>query len=75
MDDLLGDMGRLEFVLRFTLSHPGLSSTIVGTSKMDHLQSNLAFAEKGPLPADLYASVKKALASWRASPCRGQASS
>ena len=61
MDDLLGDMGRLEFVLRFTLSHPGLASTIVGTSKMEHLQSNLAFAEKGPLPADLSASVKKAL--------------
>jgi aryl-alcohol dehydrogenase-like predicted oxidoreductase len=61
LDDLVGDMGRLEFVLRFTLSHPGLASTIVGTSKMDHLQSNLAFAEKGPLPPDLYASVKDAL--------------
>jgi aryl-alcohol dehydrogenase-like predicted oxidoreductase len=61
LDDLVGDMGRLEFVLRFTLSHPGLASTIVGTSKIDHLQSNLAFAEKGPLPADLYASVKDAL--------------
>jgi len=61
MDDLVGDMGRLEFVLRFTLSHPGLASTIVGTSKVEHLQSNLAFAEKGPLPADLYASVKNAL--------------
>jgi aryl-alcohol dehydrogenase-like predicted oxidoreductase len=61
IDDLLGDMGRLEFVLRFTLSHPGLSSTIVGTSKMAHLRSNIAFAEKGPLPADVYASVKSAL--------------
>ena len=61
LDDLVGDMGRLEFVLRFTLSHPGLASTIVGTSKIDHLQSNLAFAEKGPLPADLYASVMDAL--------------
>jgi aryl-alcohol dehydrogenase-like predicted oxidoreductase len=61
LDDLLGDMGRLEFVLRFTLSHPGLSSTIVGTSKMAHVRSNIAFAEKGPLPADVYASVKSAL--------------
>jgi aryl-alcohol dehydrogenase-like predicted oxidoreductase len=54
IDDLLGDMSRVEFVLRFTLSHPDLSSTIVGTSSLDHLRSNLEIAEKGPLPADLY---------------------
>ena len=61
VDDLLGEMSRHEFVLRFTLSHPGLSSTIVGTSKMDHLRSNLAIAEKGPLPADLYEEAKRRL--------------
>jgi aryl-alcohol dehydrogenase-like predicted oxidoreductase len=54
VEELLGDMSRLEFVLRFTLSHPGLSSTIVGTANIDHLRSNVAIAEKGPLPADLY---------------------
>jgi aryl-alcohol dehydrogenase-like predicted oxidoreductase len=61
VEELLGDMSRLEFVLRFTLSHPGLSSTIVGTSNLDHLRSNLAFAEKGPLPADLYEEAKRRL--------------
>ncbi|HEX3565774.1 MAG TPA: aldo/keto reductase [Acidimicrobiales bacterium] len=61
LDELIGDMGRLEFVLRFTLSHPDLSSTIVGTSSVDHLRSNLAVAEKGPLPADLYQEAKKLL--------------
>ena len=61
MDDLLGGMPRHEFVLRFTLSHPGLSSTIVGTSSREHLQANLAIAAKGPLPADLYEQVKKQL--------------
>jgi aryl-alcohol dehydrogenase-like predicted oxidoreductase len=61
LDDLLGGMGRLEFVLRFTLSHPGLSSTIVGTSNPEHLRANLAFAEEGPLPADVYESVKERL--------------
>src|SRR5215472_5019548 len=49
-------MTRLEFVLRFTLSHPTLSSTIVGTSKVDHLRANLAIAAKGPLPSRLYES-------------------
>jgi aryl-alcohol dehydrogenase-like predicted oxidoreductase len=61
VEDLLGDMSRLEFVLRFTLSHPGLSSTIVGTSSMDHLQSNLAIAERGPLPTELYEEAKRRL--------------
>ena len=50
LDDLLDGMPRLEFVLRFTLSHPDLSSTIVGTSSIEHLRANLAVAEKGPLP-------------------------
>src|SRR5260370_23666601 len=36
LDDLLDGMPRLEFVLRFTLSHPDLSSTIVGTSSIEH---------------------------------------
>jgi aryl-alcohol dehydrogenase-like predicted oxidoreductase len=61
VEDVLGDMGRLEFVLRFTLSHPGLSSTIVGTSNLDHLRSNVAVAELGPLPADLYEEAKARL--------------
>jgi aryl-alcohol dehydrogenase-like predicted oxidoreductase len=55
-------MSRVEFVLRFTLSHPDLSSTIVGTSSLSHLRSNLAIAEKGPLPADLYEQARARLA-------------
>lgn len=61
IEEILGDMGRIEFVLRFTLSHPALSSTIVGTSSLDHLRSNLAIAEKGPLPHDLYEAAKRRL--------------
>jgi aryl-alcohol dehydrogenase-like predicted oxidoreductase len=61
IDDLLGGMSRIEFVLRFTLSHPDLSSTIVGTSNVGHLRSNVAIAEKGPLPADLYEKAKTRL--------------
>ena len=52
----------MEFILRFTLSHPGLSTTIVGTAKPGHLAGNIATAEKGPLPADLYAEARKRLA-------------
>jgi aryl-alcohol dehydrogenase-like predicted oxidoreductase len=62
LDELLGDgMSRQEFILRFTLSHPGLSSTIVGTSSLDHLRGNVAIAAKGPLPPDFYQQAKDAL--------------
>jgi aryl-alcohol dehydrogenase-like predicted oxidoreductase len=55
-------MSRMEFMLRFTVSHPGLSTTIVGTANVDHLRANVAAAEKGPLPADVYAQAKLRLA-------------
>ena len=54
-------MTNMEFVLRFTLSHPGLSTTIVGTANPVHLASNIAVAGRGPLPADLYQEAKKRL--------------
>jgi aryl-alcohol dehydrogenase-like predicted oxidoreductase len=54
-------LGRMEFMLRFTLSHPGLSTTIVGTANPAHLAGNIAVAEKGPLPADLYEAARKRL--------------
>jgi aryl-alcohol dehydrogenase-like predicted oxidoreductase len=60
---LLNEAGltSMEFVLRFTLSHPGLSTTIVGTANPAHLAGNIAVAEQGPLPADLYEQAKKLL--------------
>ncbi len=58
-EELLDGMSRMELVIRFTLSHPGLSSAIVGTASFEHLTQNLAIAEKGPLPADLYELAKK----------------
>jgi aryl-alcohol dehydrogenase-like predicted oxidoreductase len=63
IEDLLAEAGmsKMEFVLRFTVSHPGLSTTIVGTSSQAHLASNIAMAEKGPLPAGLYDEAKKRL--------------
>jgi aryl-alcohol dehydrogenase-like predicted oxidoreductase len=61
--DLVSQAGlsSMEFVLRFTLSHPGLSTTIVGTANPVHLASNIAIAERGPLPAGLYEEAKKRL--------------
>lgn len=57
--ELIGDMSPLEFMLRFTISHPDVSTTIVGTANPDHLRSNVAITEKGPLPSDLYEEAKR----------------
>ncbi len=62
LEDLLGEMSRMEFMLRFTLSHPQMHTTIVGTANPAHLADNVAAARKGPLPADLYEEAKKRLA-------------
>jgi len=61
LDDLLDGGSRSEFVLRFTLSHPDVHTTIVGTVDVGHLEANAAAARKGPLPADVYAEAKRRL--------------
>jgi len=58
ISDLIGDMSSMEFMLRFTISHPDMHTTIVGTKNPDHLAANLAAAEKGALPPDLYEAAK-----------------
>ena len=61
LDDLLDGASRQEFVLRFTISHPDVHTTIVGTVDASHLEDNLVAARKGSLPADVYAESKRRL--------------
>lgn len=61
--DWLDGMDPMEFMLRFTLSNPDMSTTIVGTANPAHLAANAAVAAKGPLPADLYAEARRRFAS------------
>ena len=62
LDDLRADgESRTAFLLRFTLAHPEMDTTIVGTLIPDHLAENVRIAEQGPLPADVYAEAKRRL--------------
>jgi aryl-alcohol dehydrogenase-like predicted oxidoreductase len=61
LDELLDGMSRIDFMLRFTLSHPDLDTTIVGTANVDHFRANLAAAAQGPLPDDVLAEAKRRL--------------
>jgi aryl-alcohol dehydrogenase-like predicted oxidoreductase len=61
LDAVLDGFTRMEFMLRFTLSHPDMTTTIVGTANPQHLAENVAAAKNGPLPADQYAEAKRRL--------------
>ena len=52
---------RTDFLLRFTLAHPNMNTTIVGTLNPDHLAQNVVAASKRPLPTDVYEEAKKRL--------------
>jgi aryl-alcohol dehydrogenase-like predicted oxidoreductase len=71
LDDLLGDMSPMEFILRFTFTNPHLGTTIVGTVNPAHLQSNLRILELGPLPPELYEEAKRRLAAAGSAPQPG----
>ena len=61
LDDLLGGMTSMEFILRFTFTHPDLHTNIVGTINPAHLQHNVDVLLQGSLPADVYAEAKRRL--------------
>ena len=62
LDELRGSgESRTAFMLRYTLAHPGLHTTIVGTQNADHLRENVEAAQQGPLPPDTYAEARRRL--------------
>ncbi|MBN1671563.1 MAG: aldo/keto reductase [Kiritimatiellae bacterium] len=64
LDELrLSGESRTAFLLRFAISHPGISTTIVGTLNRDHLRENVESVLKGPLPPEVYTEAKRRLAS------------
>jgi aryl-alcohol dehydrogenase-like predicted oxidoreductase len=47
-----------EMSLRFILSNPDVSTTIVGMRKLNHVKENIAFSEAGPLDPALLQKLK-----------------
>ncbi|QMV45225.1 aldo/keto reductase [Cohnella cholangitidis] len=69
LDELLEEgESRTGFLLRFTLSHPRMSTTIVGTINPNHLAENVRYAQKGSLSTEVYAEAKRRLDSVGCSP-------
>ena len=62
LDELCSEgESRSAFLLRFTISHPDMHTTIVGTRNPAHLEENLRAVQAGPLPQDVYAEAKRRL--------------
>ena len=58
-----------QMALRFILSHPAVSTTIVGMRKLDHVRENIDLSDAGPLDAALLKALKphrweRAIAPW-----------
>ncbi len=48
----------LDVALRFTAFTPGISTSIVGTTNLDHIKRNIEIVNKGPLSVDLVKKIR-----------------
>jgi aryl-alcohol dehydrogenase-like predicted oxidoreductase len=61
LDELLDDMSRIEFMIRFVLANDNVDVALVATTNHEHLLADVAYAAKGPLPQDVVAEAKRRL--------------
>jgi aryl-alcohol dehydrogenase-like predicted oxidoreductase len=47
-----------EMALRFVISDPVVSTTIIGMRKLDHVRQNIALSDAGPLDTTLLKALK-----------------
>jgi aryl-alcohol dehydrogenase-like predicted oxidoreductase len=48
-----------EIALRFILNNPTISTIIPGMRKLNHVESNIAASDRGPLPEELHAKLRQ----------------
>jgi aryl-alcohol dehydrogenase-like predicted oxidoreductase len=56
---LPAEMSLPEMALRFVLSHPAVSTTIIGMRKLEHVHENIALSDKGRLSPELLQELKR----------------
>ncbi|QEO09458.1 aldo/keto reductase [Protaetiibacter larvae] len=61
VEELRGDDTTAGFLLRFAITHPGVTTVIVGSADSSHIAANAHAAARGPLPADVYAETVRRL--------------
>jgi hypothetical protein len=58
-NEVLGDLSQFDVALRWLLSVPNVQTAIVGTTNLDHFESNVRAVEQGRLPNDMLAEIEK----------------
>ena len=72
LDELLDGMSRIEFMIRFALSHEDVDVALVATTDAAHLAEDIAYAAKGPLDADLSRMARQRLTAAGGGPGQGK---
>ena len=72
IDEIIGSMSRMEFMLRFAASNPNINILLTGTVNVSHLEENVKSVTKGPLEPDLYREVRNRLSSAGSAPGDGE---
>ena len=72
LDDLLGEMSRIEFMIRFALANDNVDVALVATTDEAHLAADIDYAGKGPLDAALFRMACRRLADVGGGPGQGQ---
>jgi aryl-alcohol dehydrogenase-like predicted oxidoreductase len=71
LDELLGGMSRMEFMIRFALSNENIDVALVATTDESHLAADIGFAMKGPLDAQQFQTACQRLGAAGGGPGQG----
>jgi aryl-alcohol dehydrogenase-like predicted oxidoreductase len=58
-NEVIGDLSQFDVALRWLLSMPNVHTAIVGTTNLDHFESNVRAADQGRLPDEMLAEIEK----------------
>ncbi len=59
LDDLLGGMSRIEFMIRFAMANDDIDVALVATTDSAHLAADIDHAARGPLDAATYRTARE----------------
>jgi aryl-alcohol dehydrogenase-like predicted oxidoreductase len=71
LDELLGTMSRIEFMIRFVLANDNVDVALAATTEDAHLAANVDYAARGPLDAELFETARRCLAAAGGGPGQG----
>jgi hypothetical protein len=72
LDELLGKMSPIEFMIRFAMANDDVDVALVATTDNNHLAADVEYATKGPLDSELFETACRRLAAAGGGPGQGK---